>query len=176
MEQKPTKPMTPFDTATTPRHLYMLKLMLPYTPPSVQHMLAVYIKFLELQYTMRHFHNLSCQEPGARLFSDLKPYMDKEEQEKMEQMEDMMNMMEMVQSMQPMSDSMFEAASDNGSGFNPMDLMMGMMNPENQEMFDMYSSIFKNTGDSQQSGDTSDEQAHPPDRSSEKQKGDVTYE
>lgn len=97
----------------------------------------------------------------------------------MEQMEDMMNMMEMVKNMRPMSDPMFQAASDDDSSFNPMDLMMGMMNPENQEMFDMFSDMFQNTEDiqkSEPSGDMPDEQEQPSDGSSEEQKGDVAYE
>ena len=64
----------------------------------------------------------------------------------MEQMEAMMNMMEMMQGMQEMS----EAASQNSDGsasqgfgtFNPMDLMKGMLSPDQQEMFNAYSSMF----------------------------------
>ena len=55
MEQKPPRLMTPFDSLITPPGLYTLKLLLPYTPPSAQHFLAVYIKFAELSYTMEHF-------------------------------------------------------------------------------------------------------------------------
>lgn len=162
MEQKPPKPMTPFDNATTPHHLYMLKLLLPYTPPSMQHILAVYIKVSELQYTIRHFSNLARCEMNTNLFSELKPYMEPEEKEQLEQMEDMMNMMEMVQNIQSMSEPMFQAASDGSEGFHPLDLMKGMMSPEDQEMFDMYSSMFENGMDHK--------------HSSSEQEGDVTHE
>ncbi len=179
MEQKPPKPMTPFDNATMPHHLYMLKLLFPYTPPPIQRMLAVYIKFSELQYTIRHFRKLSRQKTDTNLFSELKPYMNKEEQEQMEQIEDMMNMMEMVQNMPSMSDPMFQSASEDGNTFHPLDFMMDMVNPENREMFDMYSSIFGNTEDSkktEQTGDMPGEQQHYTEQSSKEQKGDITYE
>ena len=59
MESKTQKPMTPFDVLTTPSHLYTLKLLLPYTPPSMQHFFAIYIKLQELTYTFQHFQGSS---------------------------------------------------------------------------------------------------------------------
>lgn len=162
MEQRPPKPMTPFDNATMPHNLYILKLLLPYTPSSMQHMLAIYIKVSELQYTIQHFQNLVHREMNTNLFSELKPYMEPEEKEQLEQMEDIMNMMEMVQSIQSMSEPMFQAASDGNEGFNPLDLMKGMMSPEDQEMFDMYSNMFEN--------------GMNHNNSSSEQEGDVTHE
>lgn len=79
MESKTPKPMTPFDVLTTPSHLYTLKLLLPYTPPSMQHFFAIYIKLQELTYTFQHFHG--CK------------------QEQMETVENIMNMMTLMQSM-----------------------------------------------------------------------------
>lgn len=142
MEQEKPKPMTPFDTLTTPSWLYTLKLLLPYAPSSIQHFLAIYIKFSELTYTINHFRSFTKTRSNIHIFEDLGTYMTTEEKEKMEQMEGMMNMMEMVQNMQSASDPMFQAASEEGHGLNPMDLMKGMLSPEQQEMFDMYSSMF----------------------------------
>ena len=103
MEHKPPKPMTPFDNMVTPPFLYTLKLMLPYTPPSTQRMLGIYIKFLELRYTLSHFNGFGNAD-SSRLFDLLKDYMGPEEQEMMEQMEMLMNMMEMMQGQPDMSD------------------------------------------------------------------------
>lgn len=97
MEQKPPRLMTPFDSLITPPGLYTLKLLLPYTPPSAQHFLAVYIKFAELSYTMEHFRGFPAVSRPLELFSELKAYMSPEERENLEQMETMMNMMEMMQ-------------------------------------------------------------------------------
>lgn len=103
MESKTQKPMTPFDVLTTPSHLYTLKLLLPYTPPSMQHIVAIYIKIQELNYTFRHFHGCENHFGISHIFSDLKAYMSPEEQEQMENMENILNMMAMMQSM-PASD------------------------------------------------------------------------
>ena len=146
MERKPPKPMTPFDSMVTPPYLYSLKLMLPYTPQSMQRFMAIYIKFLELRHTMEYFHGFSSHGPSFRIIDELKPFMEPGEKEMMEQMEAMMNMIEMMQGMQEMS----EAASQNTDGsasqgfgaFNPMDLMKGMLSPDQQEMFNTYSSMF----------------------------------
>ena len=103
MEHKPPKPMTPFDNMVTPPFLYTLKLMLPYTPPSTQRMLGIYIKFLELRYTLSHFNGFGNAD-SSRLFDLLMDYMGPEEQEMMEQMEMLMNMMEMMQGQPDMPD------------------------------------------------------------------------
>lgn len=99
MESKTTKPMTPFDVLTTPAHLYTLKLLLPYTPPSMQHFFAIYIKLQELTYTFQHFHGCKNHSGLPQIFSDLKSYMSPEEQEQMETVENIMNMMTLMQSM-----------------------------------------------------------------------------
>ena len=122
MEQKPPRLMTPFDSLITPPGLYTLKLLLPYTPPSAQHFLAVYIKFAELSYTMEHFRGFPAASRPLELFSELKAYMSPEERENLEQMETMMNMMEMMQTM--------NSDSDGENGFSPMDFMKGVFDNE----------------------------------------------
>lgn len=99
MEQEPSKLMTPFDCQTIPHWLYILKLMLPYTPEKYQHPLAVLIRFQEMQFTMKYFHGFGKQKNSDNIFNAVKPYMDSSTQEMMEQMESMMSMMEMVQMM-----------------------------------------------------------------------------
>lgn len=99
MEQDTKKLMTPFDCQTTPQWLYMLKLMLPYTPDNIQHSLAVFIRFQEMQYTLKHFSRFSKKKSQDTVLTDIKPYMDPSTQKMMEQMESMMNMMEMMESM-----------------------------------------------------------------------------
>lgn len=97
MEQKPPRLMTPFDSLVTPPGLYTMKLLLPYTPPYIQHFLAVYIKFSELRQTIEYFHGFPSSLHTSEILSELKPYMSQEDQDAFEQMETMMNMMEMMQ-------------------------------------------------------------------------------
>ena len=52
-----------FDTIFTNNHIKMLKVLLSYFDPAIQKTLAIYIKFLELQYTFAYFQN------HARVFS-----------------------------------------------------------------------------------------------------------
>ena len=96
MEPKSPKLMTPFDCQTTPDWIYTLKLLLPYTPDNLQHTLAVFIRFQEMQYTFRHFRHFAPLDSQDNILGTLKPYMSSSEQEMMEQMEMMMNMMEMM--------------------------------------------------------------------------------
>lgn len=154
MEQKSHRPMTPFDNLVTPPFLYTLKLLLPYTPPSMQRFLAFYIKFLELRQTMESFRGFPSHSLSMNMLDELKPYMDPSEKEMMEQMSSMMNMMEMIQSMQAMSDS----TSQDFGNFNPMDIMKNMLTPEQQEMFNMYNTMFESEMNTPDSGDMKGEQ------------------
>ena len=148
MEQNPPKPMTPFDNLVTPPFLYTLKLLLPYTPPSVQRFFGIYIKFLELRHTMEYFQGFSSS--PANIFEGLKPYMGPAEKEMM------------VRGMQAMSD---DASDSSSQGFNPMDMMKGMLSPEQQEMFEMYNTMFEQQFENG---------SNPPDTGS--QKGDAENE
>lgn len=103
MEHNFPRSMTPFDNLTTPPGLYTLKLMLPYTPASMQRTLGIYIKFSELRYAMEHFHGFKNSD-SSQIFDTLKDYMGPEEREMMEQMEMMMNMMEMTKGQSDISD------------------------------------------------------------------------
>ena len=48
--------MTPFDEAILPKELQMLKAFLPFLPANMQKMVAIYIKWLELRYTIEYFN------------------------------------------------------------------------------------------------------------------------
>lgn len=97
MEERPPRLMTPLDTLCTPVSLYTLKLLLPYTPASIQRTLAVLIKFREFQNITQNFRCFSSGSPN-HILDEMKPYLTKEEQETFCQFENMMNMMEMMQS------------------------------------------------------------------------------
>ena len=64
---------------------------------------------------------------------------------------EMMSVMEMMQASQ-------ENAEGNGSNFNPMELLTGILPPEQQEMFRMYSDMFSQAPDSAEKGDEYDGQ------------------
>ena len=108
MDKRTPFPMTPFDSLTSSRELQMLKLLLPYTPPFAQRMLAFFIKFTELKNTVRYFGIFSsapAREEFAgtdlsfpEILEDLKPYMGKDA-ETIDTILSAMSMMEMMQDM-----------------------------------------------------------------------------
>ena len=100
MEQDSPKLMTPFDCQTIPQWIHILKLMLPYTPLTLQQSLAVFIRFQEMQFTLKNFSGFSGKTQFDNIINDVKPYMDPAAQEMMAQMESMMNMMNMMEMMQ----------------------------------------------------------------------------
>lgn len=147
MEAKPPKLMTPFDCLVTTDQLYTLKLLLPYTPPSAQRMLAVYVKFQEFRLALEYFQGFPPREADRSPLEDLKPYLRPEERETMEQMEGMMHMMELMQEFPADGgqDPGPEAACQEEApraGFSPLDLMKQMLSPGQQELFDTYTALF----------------------------------
>ena len=131
-----------FDALFTTNHIRMLKLLLGYLEPPLQGKLAVYIKFLELQYTLTFFH----QNPSASLslctgyhqggitdlLDDMLPFCEAEEREQLQNIQNMISnlknmqeMMEMVQMMQEVSPEMFSGFGD-GDMSQMMEMMQGM--------------------------------------------------
>ena len=107
MEKHPPLPMTPFDILVTSSELQMMKLLLPYIPDFYQRFLAFFIKFSELQNTIRYFN------PSGRghskdsfrketsspidILEDLRPYIGKDaETLDFSQMGDLSGMMDMM--------------------------------------------------------------------------------
>ena len=101
------------------------------------------------------------------MLEEISPYLPPDEASMLNTFRNMMNIMDMVQMMQEFSGGMetdfdpsgspdSEASSGNdagcregepsfgmfGGGFDPMQLMMGMLSPEQQEMFQMYQTMF----------------------------------
>lgn len=157
MEKKTPRPMTPFDELTTPYPLSILKLMLPYITPGGGSSLWILVKFMELKYTIsisRHpeqilsshsFGNLP--DSPAKLLDEIAPYLPPEQAQMADSFRNIMNMMEMMQAMQSFNGSSENASETGGmssmfSGMNPIDMMMGMLSPEQQEMFQMYQNMF----------------------------------
>lgn len=109
--------MTPFDEYISNQSLQMMKLLIPFLPPQSQRMIAVYVKFLELQHTLSFFRGMRQKKHAPEdIFESIKPYMSPSDAESFDQMMNMMSMMSMVQEMQNMSDG----------DFDPMSMMAGM--------------------------------------------------
>jgi len=89
--------MTPFDKYISNQSLQILKLMIPFLPPQNQRMFAVYIKFLELRYTLSFFYAMRQQSNAPEdILDTIKPYMSPSDVESFDQMMNMMSMMQII--------------------------------------------------------------------------------
>lgn len=136
-----------FDTIFTNNRICMMKIVLPFLPPSFQKSIAVYIKYLELQYTMQYFskHPLgifptqngadsSSPDPDA-IWENILPYCTPAEKENVNQMRNMVqtfknlkDMMEMMETMKELFPDGFGTTDGFGfpAGFSSPDGMGGL--------------------------------------------------
>ncbi len=116
-----------FDTLFSTNHISMLKVMLPYMENQTQKSMAVYIKFLELNYTIdfykKHPHPIcGCMEKEGspdlpKLCAELLPYCTEEEKKQLEQLRGVFQSMEMYREMSKTMDMMKDIMPDMSSFF-----------------------------------------------------------
>lgn len=159
METNDRSKVAAFDTLFSSNHIQMLKVMLPYMDNQTQKSLAVYIKFLELNYTIEYYKKnpyplCGCMEKESApdikmLCTELLPYCTEPERKQIEQIRGLLQGMEMYKemskTMELMKDFMPDTAfSDDGSpqsdgtGFDMMSMLMNMLTPEQKQMFDLF--------------------------------------
>ena len=159
MDNNSPVPMTPFDELVTSPELQIMKLMIPFAPARGQRTLAACVKFMELRETLRIFGN-RYGDIRAQMFEEedpltpfdilnsFRPYLGPREASALDMvinLKEMMSVMEMMQS---------ASSSESGdTGMNPMDLLSGILSPEQQEMFHIYSDMFSQAESSPQKGD-----------------------
>ena len=164
MEDKGTGLITAFDSLFTTNKIQMLKILLSRLSPSSQGSFAVYIKFLELQYTMQLVRtHPSVKLPGQgkplslnllegdnsdtlELLDELLPFSSPDERRKIENMKNMLmnisrmkEMMEMLQMMQELFPDGFDG------GGNPADILSGLSGMGDTDM----SALFQMLGGKQ---------------------------
>ena len=109
MTEKEHEQIVAFDTLFSTNHIQMLKIILPFMEPEIQNMIAIYIKFLELQYTItfcsRHPFSLNqCTSNTeafdiSRLCNRLLPFCNLKEKQQLEQIQTVIKSMEMYREM-----------------------------------------------------------------------------
>ncbi|MGN0376578.1 MAG: hypothetical protein ACI4ED_02980 [Suilimivivens sp.] len=153
-----------FDTLFSTNHIAMLKIMLPYMDNQTQKSLAVYIKLMELNYTLDFYKKhpypvCGCMEKEAspdllKLCEELLPYCTEDEKKQIEQIRNIFQSMEMYKEMSKTMELMKDFMPDmgsfgdlfsgkNSSGQNSgtpdiMNMLMNMMTPEQKEMFNLF--------------------------------------
>ena len=163
-----------FDTLFTTNHIKMLKVLLFYFDPSTQKMLAVFIKFLELQHTIAYFqkHPASFPARGQKkpdmqeLCTALRPYCAPDEQRKLNQILQMQKTMENFQQITQTMEMMKELFPDGMPGFGfgsendtgdgkaqenqsspfSAEMLSSLLGDDNSQMFEMLAAMFNPSG------------------------------
>ena len=162
MEKKPPEPMTPFDELITSPALQAVKLLIPYTPASGRQILAAFVKMQELRQAIQLFSKKQqdvCaqaldREPASPfdILISLKPYLSRRDA-------DMLDMIINLKEIKETAEVIKETASmsDGEESFSPLDLITGMLTPEQQETFRMYNTMFSQPPGDIRKGDDTDE-------------------
>lgn len=155
MDQDQTERMTPFDELVTSPTLQIMKLLIPYTPFSGRRMLASFIKFTELQRTIRLFGQRSLTDPFSYgnkeqditspldLIGSFRPYLNQKDAEMLDTFINLKEMMSFMEMMQPQG-------NQGNDSLNPADLFSGIFPADLQEQFHMYSDLFSSIPQNQE--------------------------
>ncbi len=111
-----------FDTLFCTNHIQMLKVILPYMDNQTQKSMAIYIKFLELNYTIEFFKKhpypiCGCVEKETspdifKMCTELLPYCTESEKKQIEQIRNIFQGMEMYREMSKTMDMMKDFMPD----------------------------------------------------------------
>lgn len=151
-----------FDSLFTTNRIQMLKVLLPRLSPEAQGNFAVYIKFLELQYTVAFLQkhpSISLTGPGKQLvgnlfqgdntdtielLDELLPFSGPEERTKIQGMRNMLQNMGKMQEMMEMMQMLQEMFPEGINGIggmnadNPMEMFSGMAGSDMASIFQMF--------------------------------------
>lgn len=145
-----TPGLTPFDALIYDSNIQMMKAIIPYVHTPQQKFLSLFIKFNEMKNTMNLFENnsgkLSACSVQAQsndpmdILKDIRNYCSDKAKESIDLVINFYSVMQMY--------SMFNESSKDNSGESgsPFDQLKMMLTPEQQEMFDTYSTMFNNEG------------------------------
>ncbi len=146
-----------FDRKFTTNQMQIMKIFLTYLPASTQKQLAIYIKLMELQYTINISHSKSsllfssCQQEKEmdawKLCDEILPLCGKQEQEKLQQLrsfyqnfESMQEMMQMVQMMQEMSPDTSQDSSESSKN-QSFDFLSGLTGMDLSQFSEIFNNI-----------------------------------
>ena len=146
MEEQNSKTITAFDSLFTTNRIQMLKILLPRLAPEQQNGFAVYIKLLELQYTLsflRRHPGMRLMGGGKQLSADffqgdnsgtfelldeMLPFSGPEERSRIENIKSMIANFKKIQELFP----------EGMGGDNPLDMFAGMSDSGLSSIFQMF--------------------------------------
>ena len=153
-----------FDTIFTNNHIKMLKVLVFYLDSPLQKMLAVYIKFLELQHAMKYINTnflplFSCPESSDTstpltgilgnldinaLCREILPYCTNAESEKIQNILQMLQMMDNFKQISQTMEMMKELFPEGTNTPEDLFSLFGNGDMENMDMFQMFTSMMNN--------------------------------
>ena len=129
-----------FDTLFTSNHIQMYKLLLPYMDPSLQKNIAIYIKYMELQYTMFFFKehpstgmHFEKSSDIKEVFEELLPLCSPKEKEYLSKYAEMFTTMDNIKEMMETVSTLKQLFPE-GFSFQDMD----PTSPDFMQMFQMF--------------------------------------
>ena len=161
MNPKQPDKIAALDTLYTTNHIQMLKILFPNVQKEFRHHLAVYIKYLELQYTLSlqegtPYSLKSCSDEDSTpvdfgaLCDELSPFCNEKERSYLIQFKNIQNMIKQYKDIEAAMSMMKElfpegmGAADAGDGegngifnFSP-DMLSQLLSPEQQALFSMF--------------------------------------
>lgn len=138
-QEKPDK-IQAFDTLFTNNQIQIYKILLPYFEPPMQKQMAIYIKYMEFQYTLSYFKLHPYAYPAketpadtSEICGEILPYCSASEKERIKKMMDlsstMKNAKEMMETINMMKE-LFPEGFSFGEG--------GDLSPDAMQMFQMF--------------------------------------
>lgn len=144
-----------FDTLYTSNHIQIMKLALPLMPRDKQYYGAIFIKYMELNYTLslgKYLKNQLCACSGLENYGmenflkEVLPFCTEKEAERIKKINQMMNSFKTFQEMKSMMDmfggdlfngDMFGKDMGGEAGFSP-DMLKGLLSEEQMALFEMF--------------------------------------
>ena len=162
MEKQDNYSIQAFDTLYTTNQIQLLKILLPFCSPNMRGSLVVMIRFMEFQYTLSFVRahpesflaeplpfslNEICEKMKNYCPPGLRPMLEQFQsmQNALQMYEEMKQMMEMFQGMEAENPAQDTGSFGQSGGFDPMNMLSGMLSPEQMEMFRMLQSDFGST-------------------------------
>lgn len=154
MDSKETDKILAFDTLFTTNHIKILKVLFSYLDSKMKKQLAVYIKYMEFQFTLQYFNKNPYGIGGFEssdenkdysvLIKEIIPYCTKDEQQKMEQFSQMFQAMKMYQDMSQTMSMASELFPDMGNmaegGFSP-EILSSLFGADTSNMMDLFAAM-----------------------------------
>lgn len=152
MEQS-SKELTEFDSIICDSRIQMMKSAIPFVGPREQRFLSIYVKYIELSKTIHLARNLQPDSLGVCSITGKKPsgdnadfiqtirkYCTASERETIDMITNMMSAYKIIRLYKETmaSDENNSSSHQDNSIFN---ILKSQLSPEQQEMFDMYSTI-----------------------------------